>query len=158
MKRRLKNGAYFYSCERKRGCGKTTVALNLSVCFAKDVYYQLHLLSYGFHRDTCIVGCSKLAKSLIMSKRKLQETIVYLEKRGLIKRLRSILGGPAKGNVYRVFLPATGDASGATDAPNATLAPHTTVARYAPNKYDDDIKIKSSAKSAILRSAAPIIP
>lgn len=138
--------------------------------FAKAVYYQLFLLSHGFHRDTCIVGCSKLAKSVIMSKRKLQETIVYLEKRGLIKRLRSILGGPAKGNVYRVFLPATGDASGATDAcdatvaggatvaPNATLAPHTTVARNAPNKYDDDnIKIKSSSNGGKTGNAAELV-
>jgi hypothetical protein len=115
--------------------------------FAKAVYYQLFLLSHGFRRDTCIVGISKLAKSVVMSKRKLQETITYLEKRGLIKRLRSILGGPSKGNVYRVFLPSTTIASGATVAPDATMVLHAIVAPRATNKYDDDdIKNKSSSK------------
>jgi hypothetical protein len=126
--------------------------------FAKAVYYQLFLLSHGFRRDTCIVGLSKLAKSVVMSQRKLQETINCLEKRGLIKRLRAILGGPSKGNVYRVMIPATDAASGstvvgnstvandATTASDATLAPHATVAQRATNKYDDDIKIKSSSK------------
>jgi hypothetical protein len=51
--------------------------------FAKAVYYQLFLLSHGFRRDTCIVGIARLAKSVVMSKRKLQETITYLEGRGL---------------------------------------------------------------------------
>src|SRR5688500_18207228 len=60
--------------------------------FAKAIYYQLFLLSHGFKRDTCIIGLAKLAKSLLMSQRKVQDTILYLEKRGLIKRLASILG------------------------------------------------------------------
>lgn len=137
--------------------------------FARAVYYQLFLLSHGFQRDTCIIGCSKLAKSVVMSKRKLQETITYLEKRGLIKRLRSILGGPSKGNVYRVFLPATATASGATVArdatvagdatvaPDATMAPHATVAQCATNKYDDDLKIKSSSNSERHRQSAEFV-
>ncbi len=72
--------------------------------FAKAVYYQLFLLSHGFKRDTCIVGLSKLSKSVLMSQRKVQDTINYLERRGLIKRQRAILGGPAKGNVYKWYL------------------------------------------------------
>src|SRR6266487_5586882 len=73
--------------------------------FAKAVYYQLFLLSHGFRRDTCIVGLVKLAKSVLMSLRKVQDTIVYLEKRGLIKRLGANFGGPAKGSIYHVPLP-----------------------------------------------------
>jgi hypothetical protein len=98
------------------------------------------------------VGISRLAKSVVMSKRKLQETIIYLEGRGLLKRLRSIMGGPSKGNVYRVFVPSETIARGATVAgdaavaPHASMAPHATVAPRANNKYDDDIKIKSSSK------------
>src|SRR5437867_3963963 len=72
--------------------------------FAKAVYYQLFLLSHGFRRDTCIVGLVKLAKSVLMSQRKVQDTITYLETRGLIKRLRAVLGGPSKGSVYQVPL------------------------------------------------------
>ncbi len=51
--------------------------------FARAVYYQLFLLSHGFRRDTCLVSLAKLAKSVLMSQRKVQNTIVYLEKRGL---------------------------------------------------------------------------
>src|SRR5213076_460501 len=47
--------------------------------FAKAVYYQLFLLSHGFRRDTCVVGLAKLAKLVLMSQRKVQDTITYLE-------------------------------------------------------------------------------
>ena len=129
--------------------------------FAKAVYYQLFLLSHGFRRDMCVVGLAKLAKSVLMSQRKVQDTIVYLEKRGLIKRLQAILRGPSKGNVYQVPLPFTSTAPGANVvddttmarhamvAPPAKVAPRTTVAPYATNKDDDDddeIKRKSSSK------------
>ena len=118
--------------------------------FAKAVYYQLFLLSHGFRHDTCVVGLAKLARSVLMSRRKVQDTIVYLEKRGLIKRLQAILRGPSKGNIYQVPLPFTSTAPGANVADDATMAPHamvappakaaprTTVAPYATNKDDDD--------------------
>jgi hypothetical protein len=105
-----------------------------------------------------------------MSQRKVQDTITYLEKRGLIKRLRAILGGPTKGNVYQVLIPMADAASDATAALNATvaenadmasdatLAQESSVAQSATNKYDDDdLKIKSSSKRQKLenhRSAA----
>jgi hypothetical protein len=121
--------------------------------FAKAVYYQLFLLSHGFRRDTCIVGLSKLSKSVLMSQRKVQDTINYLERRGLIKRLRAILGGPAKGNVYQVMVPAAETASDttaeedasatgdATTAPDAAVARPAAAAQFATNKYDDDLKM-----------------
>lgn len=129
--------------------------------FAKAIYYHLFLLSHGFKRDTCIIGLAKLSKSLLMSQRKVQDTILYLEKRHLIKRVASILGGPSKGNVYQVMVPAT-MAPNATVTPGATLAGHSTsapganVARQATlaagatNKSDDDeIKIQSSSKGEV---------
>jgi hypothetical protein len=126
--------------------------------FAKAVYFQLFLLSHGFKRDTCIVGLSKLSKSVLMSQRKVQDTINYLERRGLIKRLRAILGGPAKGNVYQVMVPAAETASDttvaedatidgdATTAPDAAVARPSAAAQFATNKDDDDLKNKSSSK------------
>jgi len=125
--------------------------------FAKAIYYQLFLLSHGFQRDTCIVGLAKLAKSLLMSQRKVQDTVAYLEKRGLIKRLASILGGATKGNVYQVHLPATlaqdatvasraALASPSTWALPAAVARQPTVESAATNKSDDDeIKKQSSS-------------
>ncbi len=125
--------------------------------FAKAVYYQLYLLSHGFRRDTCVVGLAKLAKSVLMSQRKVQDTILYLEKRGLIRRLRAILGGPSKGNVYQVPMPSaktapystvandTTVAEGATPAHRATVAPGACVAPHATNKDDDDYKEQSSS-------------
>jgi len=129
--------------------------------FARAVYYQLFLLSHGFRRDTCLVSLAKLAKSVLMSQRKVQNTIVYLEKRGLIERVESKLGGPARGNLYRVPLPCASMApdatvaQGATLAGDATQAPHTTLAQGATvapranNKEkldDDDLKNGSSPK------------
>src|SRR5213596_889180 len=96
--------------------------------FAKAVYYQLFLLSHGFRRDTCVVGLAKLARSVLMSRRKVQDTIVYLEKRGLIKRLQAILRGPSKGNFYQVPLPFTSTAPGANVADDTTVARHAMVA------------------------------
>jgi len=126
--------------------------------FAKAVYYQLYLLSHGFRRDTCVVGLAKLAKSVLMSQRKVQDTILYLEKIGLIRRLRAILGGPSKGNVYQVpllaaemapddALAASARLAGiATPASPAAVDPEATLAPYATNKDDDDLKIQSSSK------------
>ena len=128
-------------CAIVRGELRLPNTINLSLfptldAFAKAVYYQLFLLSHGFSRDTCLVGLTKLAKSVLMSQRRVQSTITYLEKRGLIKRIDSRFGGPSKGNLYQVPLPFN------------SAAPHATVARDATNKekYDDDIEIKSSSK------------
>jgi hypothetical protein len=112
--------------------------------FAKAIYYQLFLQSHGFRRDTCVVSLEKLANSVLMSRRKVQNTITYLEKRGLVIRLRPVLGGSLKGNVYQVLTPVTDVAAKASTARDATLAPDatvallTTVAPPATNKYDDD--------------------
>ncbi len=113
--------------------------------FAKAVYYQLFLLSHGFRKDTCLVGLAKLAKSVLMSQRKVQNTITYLENRGLIKRLESRLGGQSRGNLYQVLVPA------ACVAPDATEAQGATLAQGANNKekLDDELKIKSSSKGTL---------
>jgi hypothetical protein len=127
--------------------------------FAKAVYYQLYLLSHGFRRDTCVVGLARLAKSVLMSQRKVQDTIIYLEKRGLIRRLRAILGGPSKGNVYQVPMPSADTAPGSTVATDTTvaesatlahradLAPGACVAPHATNKDDDDYYKKQSSSN-----------
>ena len=127
--------------------------------FAKALYYQLFLLSYGFQRDTCIIGLAKLARSVLMSQRKVQDTILYLERRHLIKRVATVLGGPSKGNIYHVMLPAT-IAPGATVTSDATMATsatspsHATVARQstsasvATKKLDDDESKKQSSSNS----------
>src|SRR5688572_26139385 len=149
------SGATVARCAEVKGELRVPNTINFSLFptldpFAKAVYYQLFLLSHGFKRDRCIVGLAKLATAVLMSLRKVQDTVAYLEKRGLIKRLGSALGGSLKGNIYQVMLPRTDTApcatvaesatlaGGATLAPRATLAPGTTVARHATNKDDDD--------------------
>jgi hypothetical protein len=135
--------------------------------FARAVYYQLFLLSHGFRKDTCLVSLPTLANSVLMSQRKVQNTITYLESRGLVERIGSRLGGKSRGNYYQVFIPEsvptnnpdippnsceeTEDgciASDATLVPRASLTPHATVARGATNKDDDDIKIKNKSSSS----------
>jgi|WetSurMetagenome_2_1015567.scaffolds.fasta_scaffold65900_2 hypothetical protein len=135
--------------------------------FAKAVYYQLFLLSHGFRKDTCLINLPTLARLVLMSQRKVQNTIVYLESRGLIKRIGSKLGGEKRGNYYRVLIPenvAPGSpnippencdeneddcmARDATLAPRTSLAPHATAAQGATIKNDDDdIKIKNKSSS-----------
>jgi hypothetical protein len=151
------------SCAMVRGELKVPNTINFSPFptlepYAKVVYYQLFLLSHGFHRDTCIIGLHRLAGSVLMSTRKVQQTITYLEKRGLVKRLQSILGGSMKGSIYQVMLPAAMPAADstsrggantlarhATRAPHATVAGPATVARHATNKVDNDDELKSSS-------------
>lgn len=136
--------------------------------FAKAVYYQLFLKSYGFRSNTCLVSLPTLAKSVLMSQRKVQNTISYLESRGLVKRLGSRLGGKYRGNYYQVLIPEDASSNNpnippdkydetetgclapdATLAPRASLAPHATVARGATIKNDDDdIKIKNKSSSS----------
>ena len=96
-----------------------------------------------------------------MSQRKVQNTIIYLESRGLVKRIGSRLGGESRGNYYQVLIPEDVPPSNPiispencdeneTDcmAPDATLAPHATVARDATiENDDDDIKIKNKSSS-----------
>jgi hypothetical protein len=135
--------------------------------FAKAVYYQFFLLSYGFQKDTCLINLPTLARLVLMSQRKVQNTIVYLESRGLIRRIGSKLGGEKRGNYYQVIIPENVPpgspnnqpencdeneddctAPDATLAPRASLAPHATVARGATIKNDDDdIKIKNKSSS-----------
>ncbi len=135
--------------------------------FSKAIYYQLFLLSHGFHSDTCLINLPALAKLVLMSQRKVQNTISYLESRGLIKRIGSKLGGESRGNYYQVLIPENAPANNpnipsdncdeiesgcmvpdATLAPRASLAPHATVARGATiKKDDDDIKIKNKSSS-----------
>jgi len=141
--------------------------------FAKAVYYQLFLLSHGFRKDTCLINLPTLARLVLMSQRKVQNTIVYLESRGLVKRIGSRLGGESRGNCYQVLIPEDVPPSNPNIppenceendtgcmAPDATLAPHTslashaTVARGATIKNDDDdIKINHHQKTKNLNLA-----
>jgi hypothetical protein len=112
--------------------------------FAKAVYYELFLLSHGFRRDTCVISLGKLSQRILISPRKVQNTITYLERRGLVRRLQPVLGGASKGIVYHVLVPDADSASNTSMAGSATVAPHATLARDATvapranNKYDDD--------------------
>ena len=134
--------------------------------FAKAVYYQLFLLSHGFRKDTCLINLPTLARLVLMSQRKVQNTIVYLESRGLVRRIGSKLGGERRGNYYQVLIPENAPANNpnttpencdetesgcvapdTTLAPRTSLAPHATVAGGATIKNDDDIKIKNKSSS-----------
>jgi len=119
--------------------------------FAKAVYYQLFLLSHGFRRDTCVVGLAKLAKLVLMSQRKVQDRIAYLETsragqatpsspRRTFERecLPGAASGHRPGTRRHGCRGSANVAADATLAPHATVAPETTVARDATNKYDDD--------------------
>jgi hypothetical protein len=136
--------------------------------FAKAIYYQLFLLSHGFRKDTCLISLAKLARVVLMSQRKVQDTVAYLEKGGLIKKLETKLGGSTRGILFLVPLPATSTApdatversatkaGGATQAPHATQARHARVAPRATNKekLDDDLKENHHQRAEKLQSGS----
>jgi len=153
-------------CARVKGELRVPNTINFSLFptldpFAKAVYYQLFLLSHGFKKDTCLINLPTLARLVLMSQRKVQNTIVYLESRGLIKRIGSRLGGEKRGNYYQVLIPEDvppinpnippenrDENEADCMAPDATLAPHATVARCATiENDDDDLKIKNKSSS-----------
>src|SRR6266516_4604723 len=72
--------------------------------------------------------------------RKVQDTVAYLEKRGLIKRLGANLGGPSKGSIYKDPLPDAGLAHDASETENSGQVGDATV------KDDDYFKKQSSSK------------
>jgi hypothetical protein len=83
-----------------------------------------------------------------MSQRKVQNTIVYLESRGLVKRIGFKLGGEKRGNYYQVLIPENMPPGSPNIPPencdeNETncMAPDATI------KNDDDINIKNKSSS-----------
>lgn len=96
---------------------------------ASMVYLRLYRLSHGYHKDICTVGLEKLAKSINSGERTVQRAIERLELLGLIERQGASFGGPLKGNIFKVNLPAT-------------VANLTTVADSTPIKSDDHDDLK----------------
>jgi len=101
------------------------------------LYLRLYRLSYGYRKDTCIVGLQKLATATNTSERTVQRAIEYLEQRGLISREGASFGGRTKGIQFRVRVPTGEGANLTTQANLATVAKMTTLANLASNKDDD---------------------
>jgi hypothetical protein len=70
-----------------------------------------------------------------MSQRKVQNTIVYLESRGLIKRIGLKLGGEKRGNYYQVLIPENVPAARIVSVIEA-------VARRTPTKINSKYFVK----------------
>jgi hypothetical protein len=152
----------------KGGCGKTTVALNLAICFAKAGYRTLAIdldqqgnLSAGLGVDLnqlnstahrlLINEVPEISRYLIevRPQRKVQNTITYLESRGLIKRIGSKLGGESRGNYYQILVPQNVPENSLNIPPdNCDEIESDYMARGATIKNDDDdIKIKNKSSS-----------
>lgn len=114
---------------------------------AAMLYLRLYRLSHGYHKDTCTVGLEKLAKALNSGERTIQRAIDRLEGLGLIERQGAKFGGPIKGNVFKINLPATVDnmatqAKMATQANSTTDAKTSEAANLADNKDHDHEDLK----------------
>jgi DNA-binding Lrp family transcriptional regulator len=59
-------------------------------------YIHLYRLSYGFHKDNCLVSLKQLGERTKLSERTVQKTIDSLEKKKLIIRDGNVLGGKGK--------------------------------------------------------------
>jgi hypothetical protein len=70
------------------------------------VFLRLYRLSRGFKKETCTVGLERLAKSVCVSKRTVQDALDRLRALGLVERVRE---GRTKNDAseYRVIVPVT---------------------------------------------------
>ncbi len=70
------------------------------------IHLQLYRLSWGYNKTTCIIGLPKLAQRSGMSTSAAQQAVNRLMTKGLIKKVRMILGkGIEQGVEYEVPLP-----------------------------------------------------
>lgn len=100
--------------------------------YDQAVLLRLYRLSRGYHKDTCTVGYPTLAKACNISTRQAQISVERLVAAGLIEITGSEQGGrerQARGNIYRMRLPAATPARGAIVQP-ATLARGATNKEY----------------------------
>lgn len=71
--------------------------------FEWAIYFRLFRLSYGWHKDTCIVGAQSLIEATNTSESQVRRSLKILQEKGLIKVLETINTRDLKGTRYQVF-------------------------------------------------------
>jgi hypothetical protein len=86
------------------------------------LYLRLFRLSYGWHKDTCVVGLETLIQSTNIGRTVLRKTLKSLQNRKLIQIVETINTRELKGTKYKIY----------------TLSESDTVSKSDTNKYIDD--------------------
>ncbi len=101
------------------------------------IHLQLYRLSWGYNKSTCIIGLPKLGQRSGMSSTAAQQAVNRLIKKGLIKKIRVILGkGQDQGVEYWVAPPPSLVKSGSQ--PESTSLVKSTTNK--DHDHDHDLK------------------
>lgn len=96
------------------------------------VYLHLYRLSFGHHKDTCIIGLPRLSERTGLSLSQVRRVTRVLEKKGHVKRLPDENIALVRGAVFKVF------------APPVTMTPPVTMKGNKEKLLKDTIKANCS--------------
>lgn len=104
------------------------------------LYLRLFRLSYGWHKDTCIVGLEALVAATNIGRTVLRETLKSLQNRKLIRVIETINTKELKGTKYRVYTLTENDTVSKSNrvSKSNTVSFNDTVTASDTNKYIDD--------------------
>jgi len=104
------------------------------------LYLRLFRLSYGWHKDTCIVGLEALSQATNIGRTVLRETLKSLQNRKLIQVIETINTKELKGTKYRIFTLTENNTVSKSDmvSKSNTVSPNDTDSISDTNKDDDD--------------------
>lgn len=113
--------------------------------FEWTVYFRLFRLSYGWHKNTCLVGVQSLVNATNICENQVRTTLKKLQQKRLIKVIETVNTKTVKGTLYQVYtVPYSG-----TVPSESTVPLYDTVPSYGPIKedhHDDSLKNRSSSK------------
>ncbi|HZS48414.1 MAG TPA: replication protein [Blastocatellia bacterium] len=122
--------------------------------FEWAVYWRLFRLSYGWGKDTCIVGTQALIEATHISKNQIRRIISSLCQKGYIEILQIVNNRDLKGTEYRVYtVPKEGTVTTKMTAPFVgTESQRATVPKQGTNKHDhDDFKKHDPHQSEVMK-------
>lgn len=104
------------------------------------LYLRLFRLSYGWHKDTCIVGLEALVEATNISRTILREALKSLQNRKLIQVIETINSKEIKGTKYRIYTLSESDTVSKSDrvSDSDTVTFSDTVSVSDTIKYIDD--------------------
>ena len=104
------------------------------------LYLRLFRLSYGWHKDTCIVGLEALSQATNIGRTVLRETLKSLQNRKLIQVIETINTKELKGTKYRIYTLSENNTVSKSDrvSINNTVSSNDTGSISDTNKYIDD--------------------
>lgn len=115
--------------------------------FEWTVYFRLFRLSYGWHKNTCLVGVQALVNATNICENQVRIVLKKLQQKSLIKAIEVVNTKQVKGTLYRIYtVPQHG-----TVPSEDTVPSESTVPSGRPIKDDDDLlKDRSSSKEKLI--------